>query len=87
MEDQNKQGKNYWWGVGLSLFFKLSGWIAGPILVAIVVGRWLDRKFGTEPWLFLGTIGIAFVISIFGIIRDSLKELKKIDAEADKDKK
>ena len=86
MEDQNKQGKNYWWGVGLGLFFRLSGWIAGPILVAVVIGKWLDNKYGTEPWLFLLSVGIAFVISLFGIIRDSLKELKRIDADSKKNK-
>lgn len=67
------------------LFTKLSGWIAGPVLIGVFVGKWLDKKYGTEPWLFLLTVGIAFFLSMFGIVRDSLKEMKRIEKE-EKDK-
>lgn len=63
------------------LFSRLSVWIGGPILVAIFVGKYLDKKYNTQPWLFLLSVGIAFAISTFGIIRDSMRELKKIDEE------
>jgi len=65
----------------LILFSRLSVWIGGPILVAIFVGKYLDKKYNTQPWLFLLSVGIAFAISTFGIIRDSMRELKKIDEE------
>jgi hypothetical protein len=51
------------------------------------VGRWLDRKYHTEPWLFLLTVGVAFVVSMFGIVRDALVELKRIDKEEKEKKK
>lgn len=63
------------------LFAKLSGWIAGPIIIALFIGKWLDKKYGTEPWLFLLSVGIAFVFSTFGIVRDSLREMKRIEED------
>lgn len=86
MIEDNKQVKNYWKENGLSLFFKLSGWIVGPILLAVVVGKWLDKKYQTEPWLFLLSVGVAFAISVYGMIKDALAELKRIEAE-EKNKK
>lgn len=70
------------------LFGRLSGWIGGPVIVGVFLGKWLDSKYGTEPWLFLTTVGLAFFISSFGIVRDSLREMKRIEKEEkDKNKK
>jgi F0F1-type ATP synthase assembly protein I len=80
-EDKNKAP---WWQPGLVLFTRLSGWIAGPIILAIFLGKWLDEKYGTEPWLFLLTVGTAFFLSMFGIVKDSLKEMKRIENEEKK---
>lgn len=84
-ENKEKMGAP-WWQPGLILSLKLSGWIAGPVLIAVLVGKKLDAKYGTEPWLFLLSVGIAFIFSIFGIIHDSLKEIRRIEKEV-KEKK
>ena len=57
----------------------MSGWIIVPVLIALFIGRWLDSKYWTEPWLLLTTVGLSFGISMFGIIRDAFKEFKKIE--------
>ncbi|MDQ1284424.1 MAG: hypothetical protein QG620_772 [Patescibacteria group bacterium] len=75
-----------WWKPGLVLFTKLSGWIAGPVIIGLIVGKWLDKKYGTEPWLFLLSVGVAFLLSSFGIVKDAVKEMKRIESEADKNK-
>jgi F0F1-type ATP synthase assembly protein I len=75
-----------WWQPGIVLFTRLSGWIAGPVIIAVFVGKWLDKKYNTAPWLFLLTVGIAFAISMFGIVHDAMKEIKRIEKE-DKNKK
>jgi len=80
MENKN-DGKAPWWQPSLILFTKLSGWIAGPIIIAIFVGKYLDKKYNTDPWLFLLSVGVAFLFSTFGIIRDALKEMKRIEKE------
>jgi F0F1-type ATP synthase assembly protein I len=41
--------------------------IAGSLLVPLLVGMWLDRKFNLYPWLTVG--GALFgIVSIFAII-------------------
>jgi F0F1-type ATP synthase assembly protein I len=81
MEKEDKEKRAPWWQPGLVLFTRLSGWIAVPVILGVVVGKWLDRKYGTEPWLFLVTVGAAFFLSMFGIVKDALKEMKKIEKE------
>lgn len=88
MEKNDNQSQNSpWWQPGLLLFTRLSGWIAGPVILAVFVGKWLDRKYNTEPWLFLLSVGIAFIFSMIGIVKDALKEMRKIEEEAKKNSK
>lgn len=75
-----------WWQPGIILFVKLNGWIAFPIVVALFVGKWLDKKYHTEPWIFVACVGIAFVISLIGILKQS-KEAMKMIAEKGKKRK
>jgi F0F1-type ATP synthase assembly protein I len=70
---------NSWWQPGLLLFFRLSGWIGVPVLIGVVVGKWLDRKYGTEPWLFILSVGASFILSMFGMIKEAMKAMKEID--------
>jgi F0F1-type ATP synthase assembly protein I len=83
MTDNKRQptGKNSstWWLPALNMFAKLSVWIAAPVIIALYLGNWLDRKYGTEPWLFLATIGVAFIVSMTGLVINTLKEFKKIE--------
>lgn len=76
-----KKEEALWWQPSLVLFSKLSGWIAGPVIIAVFLGKWLDKKYGTDPWLFLLTVGVAFFFSTLGIVRDSLKEMARIEKE------
>lgn len=65
----------------MKLFGELTGWIAGPIIIALFTGRWLDNKYQTEPWLFLACIGLAFLISNIGIVKKTLRYIKEIEEE------
>lgn len=60
------------------LFGRLSGWIAGPIVIALFVGKWLDKKYNSEPWLFLLCVGLAFILSSVGIVREAKVMINKI---------
>jgi F0F1-type ATP synthase assembly protein I len=86
MGKEKEDNKAPWWQPSLVLFMKLSGWIAGPVLIGVFVGEWLDKKYGTEPWLFLTTVGFAFFISMFGIVRDSMRAIKEIEEREKKEK-
>lgn len=84
MEKERNNYKAPWWQPSLVLFGKLSGWIAGPVIIGVFLGKWLDEKYSTEPWLFLSSVGVAFIVSSFGIVRDSLREIKRIEREVKK---
>jgi len=65
----------------------ISGWIAFPVIIGLYLGKWLDKIFGTDPWLFLITIGLSFFISIYGLTINALKEFKQIETESQNIKK
>jgi len=84
MEDRKDSKKDLnkvevpFWQPALLMFTRMSGWIIGPVILAIFLGKWLDRKYDTEPWLFLLTVGLAFLISMFGLVKDAFKEMDRI---------
>ena len=69
------------------LFARMSGWIAGPIIIAIFIGKYLDKKYNTDPWLFLLSVGLAFVLSMTGIVRDAMQAMKDIEKQESRDKR
>jgi len=70
--------KKPYWRDPLIAFGRMSGWVIGPILAALVAGKWLDRKYDTAPFLFLALTGIAFFVSIGGLLKETKKYLKNI---------
>lgn len=82
----SKEGnKKAWWQPALIVFARMSGWIVFPVLAGLFLGKWLDGKLGTDPWLFLAVIGLAFAISVIGLVKTAREELGKMEEE-DKDK-
>ncbi|OHA43743.1 MAG: hypothetical protein A3G59_01680 [Candidatus Taylorbacteria bacterium RIFCSPLOWO2_12_FULL_47_20] len=77
--EQNLNKGNNWWKPGVEIFTQVSGWIAGPIILALIAGKALDTHFGTKPLIFLGLTGVAFLISSFGIVRVVSKYMKDIE--------
>lgn len=72
---EQKSSKKSWWQSGLRLFLRLNAWIVGPIIIAIIFGKYLDKKFNSEPWLFFATVAITFIFSFVMIIRIGLREM------------
>ena len=65
----------------LELFAQISGWIVLPLLLAIFIGKKLDTHFQTEPYLLLACVGVAFTITLVGLVKQAKTALKNI-AEA-----
>lgn len=85
MEDLNKKElevKKPWWQDSIMLFMQLSGWIGIPVILGIFVGNWLDQKYQTKPWLFLITVGMAFTVSMIGLVKEATSAMKKIEQES-----
>lgn len=76
-----------WWRDGLVNFAKVSASIAVPIIIALYLGRYLDIKFGTTPWIFLGLTGIAFIISLVSIYVNMVKYIKDLEEKEKSGKK
>lgn len=74
MDDKNIEKP--WWRDGILLFTKVSAYIAGPIILASIVGKYLDKKYDTGSLIFFILIGIAFVSTILLIWRE-MKIYKK----------
>ena len=60
--ENNTQKK--WWVDGLGIAMKISSWIAVPIIVSLVLGKFLDKKYNTEPIIFISLTILAFMITI-----------------------
>ncbi len=87
-DQSNKSGKETpWWQPGMVMFARLSGWIAFPVIGALFLGKWLDKRYDTEPWLLLATVGLAFVVTSIGIAKEATKSFKEIEEQAKKEKK
>jgi len=76
-----------WWQPGMEIFAQVTGWIAGPIIISLFLGKYLDTKFNTKPWIFLGLTAAAFILTCFGIVRLTTGYIKKIEKEAKEKKK
>lgn len=77
--DQKKTETNQaWWMPPVAMFARLSAWIAFPVLLGIYVGKKLDQKYNSDPWLFLASVGAAFIVSMVGLVINTNKEFKKI---------
>ncbi|MDA3840020.1 MAG: AtpZ/AtpI family protein [Patescibacteria group bacterium] len=85
--DQNTQDTKAWWQPAMTLFLRMSVWIVTPVIVAVFVGKWVDKTYGTEPWGFLGIMGLSFFFSMFVIIKMVLQEYTKIEKNEEKSKK
>lgn len=82
----NEKEKTAWWQPALVLFTKFSGWIAAPVILGAFLGKWLDKKYGSEPWLFLAMVGLAFFISMIGLVKIVSEEYKRIEKENKEEK-
>lgn len=80
----SKKDGQAWWQPAVMMFLRFSYWIFAPVLIAVFVGKWLDNKCNTEPIIFLATVGLAFLISMFGLVKNVKEEYGKIEDEAKK---
>lgn len=88
MDNKHRQSdtqKNMaWWMPAIIISARFSAWIVIPVLIAAWAGSWLDRKFQMSPLIFLCSVGFAFLVSMFGIVKGTLNEYRKIEAEGKK---
>jgi ATP synthase protein I len=51
--------------------------MGGAVVIGLLMGVWLDRRFGTEPWLTFVFLGFGFVAAgkaVYKAVRKGLSE-------------
>jgi F0F1-type ATP synthase assembly protein I len=61
----------------LSFAWEMGYTIAVPIVVLALLGRFLDKKIGTTPWLLLFGILLSIVLSSYAIYKKTLDIMGK----------
>jgi F0F1-type ATP synthase assembly protein I len=84
--ENSEENKKLWWRPAMEFFGQISGWIVFPIIVALFLGRYLDNKFDRAPMFLIICVIIAFAITLFGLVRQTLKAAKKIEEQIKSDK-
>lgn len=52
------------------------------VVVGVLIGRWLDGRFGTEPWLMLVLLVLGLVAGFRGVLRAVRRADRAAEAEA-----
>ena len=84
--ENNTNNKKPWWRDGVIVFSKVSAYIVVPVILASYIGKYLDKKYNTGNFMFLGLIVIAFFTTIFLIWKEMKIYKKKIDLSAQTEK-
>jgi len=79
-EKSSKTEKEGVWSA-LSLAWQLGYTIAIPLVVLALVGRFLDKRFGTSPWLLLVGIFLSIIVSTFAVYFKTIKILSVAEKE------
>jgi hypothetical protein len=70
-------GESSWGAVGRAAnqaapFIGAAGTLTGGLIVGVLGGRWLDAKFGTDPWLLLAGILVGLAVGLYDVGRVAL---------------
>ena len=63
-------------------FLTLGLQLAISVVAFFFFGRWLDAKFGTEPWLMISGAVLGIVGALISFIRKATELARKQDEEA-----
>lgn len=66
-----------WWRDGMLFFFKASSWIAGPVLLSLIIGYYAEHSWGAPSWLPIAMTIVAFIVSCLGIVKEGIRYMKK----------
>lgn len=82
MKDIKKQYNG--WQESLTFFYHISGWIVGPILLGIIIGKWLDNRYQTAPRYLIIALIVAFIFSQIGLFIQVVRYNRRLSSEENK---
>ncbi len=80
----SEKNKFPWWRDGVIVFVKVSSYIAMPIVIASIVGKYLDERYESGNLIFFIMIGLAFISTIYLIWKEMKIYKKKVEKEEKK---
>jgi len=54
---------SHYYGFAMRIVGDFGATIAVPAVVGAFAGIWLDKRFGTAPWLLIVTLGLSFALT------------------------
>lgn len=82
MKQEIEERKKAWWRESIVFFTRISGFIALPLIGALFLGKYLDRRFESAPWCFIALTAIAFLISSLAIVKEGSLYMRKLEKKA-----
>ncbi|MBI5794170.1 AtpZ/AtpI family protein [Candidatus Uhrbacteria bacterium] len=65
--------------LAMRIFADFSGSIAIPAVLAALLGKWLDEKYGTEPRYLIMLLAIALILTSVILVRKAKKYLAEYE--------
>ena len=59
--------------LAMKIFADFSGTIAIPAVLAALSGKWLDERYGTEPWYLIILLALALTLTAMIVVRKAKK--------------
>ena len=87
MKGDEIKAKQRWWVRPLIIFIRLSAWIIFPLILALSLGKYLDGKFHTSPYILFMTISVSFLFSMFYLFREARREIKALSSDKNENEK
>lgn len=75
MAEDKKSNQESW--SAASLAWELGYLIAVPLVVLALVGRFVDKKYGTSPWFLLAGIVLSILVSSYAVYNKSKEIIDK----------
>lgn len=82
-DNKGKSSNAYQYVLGLRIAADLVATIAVPAVLAALLGKWLDERWGTHPYVFGLLLIVAFLLSAIIIYRKA-KYYAKLYIESNK---
>ncbi len=79
MVGDNRSRPGLWLALGFA--WKLGYSIAVPLVLLLLVGRWLDQRLGTAPWLLITGLVVSFVLTNVLMFREAMRVMQQADGE------
>ena len=71
MQKETKKTKQdwYYYKLGIRIAADFGVTLAVPPVIAAFLGKWLDERWGTAPWIFAICLLIAFILTAVIVVR------------------